>query len=104
MRSGTARMKSDTATTGPSVSRSTRVTYGTRGVWPACMRFHSSVLTASRRNSVHDVADHTSAATPQSWASSCCAFRAHCMPVPEASTCARGAAPTGSTAGAAAYR
>ena len=58
--------------------------YGTRGSLPGCSRLYSSACTASRRSSVQEVTDQTSAATPQSWASSCWALSAHCMPVPEA--------------------
>ena len=68
--SGTALIQSDTATTGPDRPDSTEVTYGTRGSEAGCSRFHDSQASASRRSSVQDVADHTSAATPQSVASS----------------------------------
>src|ERR1043165_6931694 len=91
MRSGTARMKSDTATTGPGASASALVTYGTFGSSAGCRRLYSSVCSASRRSSVQDVADHTTADTPQSWASSSWARSAQPMHVPEARICALGA-------------
>src|SRR5579862_3020923 len=75
--SGTALIQSDTATTGPTASDRTEVTYGTRGPESGCSMFHDSQSRASRRSSVQDVADHTSADTPHSvasisWAVSAC--------------------------------
>src|SRR5699024_7542733 len=88
--SGTARIQSDTASTGPSTSRNTRVTYGTRGLSAGLSRLSWSTSTASRRSSVHDVADQMSAATPHSSDSSCCARNASCMVTPETRIWARG--------------
>ena len=88
--SGTARIQSLTATTGPGRPSSTWVTYGTRCSVSGCSRFHSSQAIASRRSSVHEVADHTDAATPQSSASSFCACRAARMATPDARICAFG--------------
>src|SRR5271169_3346058 len=64
--SGTALIQSDTATTGPGWPDSSEVTYGSRGGSSGCSMFHDSQASASRRSSVQDVADHTSADTPQS--------------------------------------
>src|SRR5215831_14928194 len=88
--SGTALIQSDTATTGPDVSDSEEVTYGTRGGSDGCSRFHDSQASASRRSSVQDVADHTSAGTPQSRASISWAATAWRTATPEARICARG--------------
>ena len=68
--SGTERIQSDTATTGPGSPESAVVTYGTRVSSPGCSMLCDSHARASRRSSVHEVTDHTSAATPQSSASS----------------------------------
>src|SRR6516162_8947862 len=62
--SGTALIQSDTATTGPGAPESTELTYGTRDGSSGCSMFHDSQANASRRSSVQDVADHTSADTP----------------------------------------
>ena len=105
--SGTALIQSDTATTGPAASDSADVTYGTRGVSSGCSMFHDSQASASRRSSVHEVADHTSADTPQSAASSSWARRASRTVTPEARICPRGRAsswPSAAVCGAAAYR
>jgi len=48
--------------------------------------FHDSQASASRRSSVQDVADHTSADTPQSVASSSWARSASRTDTPEART------------------
>ena len=96
--SGTARIQSETATTGPAASPSTDVTYGTRRSAAGCSRLYDSQASASRRSSVHDVADHTSAATPQSDASSSWARSAHGMATPEARTWARGPSADGEAA------
>src|SRR6201998_4862184 len=64
--SGTALIQSDTATTGPTASDRTEVTYGTRGPESGCSMFHDSHASGSPRSSVQDVADHTSAAQPPS--------------------------------------
>src|ERR1700746_713500 len=69
IRSGTALIQSDTATTGPAAPESADVTYGRRGSSPGWSMFQDSQASASRRSSVQDVADHTSADTPQSVAS-----------------------------------
>ena len=50
----------------------------------------SSQAMPSRRSSLHDVTDQTSAATPKSLASSSCASSAHGTPTPDASSWARG--------------
>src|ERR1022692_408362 len=88
--SGTARIQSLTATTGPCCPSSAWVTYGTRCSSSGCSRFHSSQRSASRRSSDQEVADHASAATPQSSASSCCASSAQRSATPEARILARG--------------
>src|SRR6516162_4016616 len=88
--SGTALIQSDTATTGPGASDSAELTYGTRDGSPGCSRFHDSQASASRRSSVQDVADHTSADTPQSAASISWAVRAWRSATPEARIWARG--------------
>src|SRR6516164_6312687 len=88
--SGTALIQSDTATTGPDRPDSTVLTYGTRDGSPGCSRFHDSQASASRRSSVQDVADHTSADTPQSAASISWAVRAWRSATPEARIWARG--------------
>ena len=98
IRSGTARIQSLTATTGPSVPSSFSWMYGLRGWSLGWSRLCSSASIASRRSSVHEVTDQTSAPTPQSCASSCCAFSAHCMPVPDASNCAAGPVVSGAAA------
>ena len=54
--------------------------------------FHDSQASASRRSSVHEVADHTSADTPQSVASSSWARSASRTVTPEARICPRGVA------------
>src|ERR1700720_4166550 len=82
--SGTALIQSDTATTGPGASASAVVTYGTRDGSPGFSMFHDSQTSASRRSSVQDVADHTSADTPQSRASISCAVTACRSAIPEA--------------------
>src|ERR1700720_1829114 len=92
--SGTALIQSETATTGPSESASAVVRYGTRAGSPGCSMFHDSQASASRRSSVQDVADHTSADTPQSVASISCAVTACRSATPEARIWARG---TGTT-------
>jgi hypothetical protein len=98
--SGTERIQSETATTGAPepAPASADVTYGVRGSSSGCSRLCDSTARASRRSSVHEVTDHTSAATPQSSASSCRARSAHGMATPEA----RILAPA--VDGAAAYR
>src|ERR1700683_1424203 len=92
--SGTALIQSETATTGPGAPPSTEVRYGTCGGSSGCSMFHDSQPSASRRSSVQDVADHTSADTPQSVASISCAVRACRSATPEARIWARG---TGTT-------
>src|SRR5690348_4387099 len=82
--SGTALIQSDTATTGPCASASAEETYGTRDGSPGFSMFHDSQASASRRSSVQDVADHTSADTPQSAASISCARSADRSATPEA--------------------
>src|SRR6478672_3297574 len=89
--SGTALSQSDTATTGPGASDSTAITYGSRDGSPGFSMFHDSQASASRRSSVQDVADHTSADTPQSAASISWAATAWRSATPEARICARGA-------------
>src|SRR5258708_12101349 len=84
--SGTALIQSDTATTGPGASASAEVTYGTRDGSPGCSMFHDSQASASRRSSVQDVADHTSAVTPQSAASISCPASADRSATPHATT------------------
>ncbi len=96
--SGTARIQSDTATTGPGASKSTDVTYGTRAGSDGYSRLCDSTASASRRSSVHEVADHASADTPQSAASSCCARSAHGIATPEARSWARGPSVSGPVA------
>src|SRR5262249_25100178 len=98
--SGTALIQSDTATAGPGEPSSADVTYGTRPGSPGCSMFHDSQASASRRSSVQDVADHTSAATPQSAASICWAATAGRTATPEARICARGAVSDSAAAGA----
>src|SRR5580704_16876016 len=88
--SGTALIQSDTATTGPGAPESAEFTYGTRDGSPGCSMFHDSQASASRRSSVQDVADHTSADTPQSAASISRAVRAWRNATPEARIWARG--------------
>src|ERR1700736_1514807 len=92
--SGTALIQSDTATTGPGLPDSSEVTYGSRGGSSGCSMFHDSQASASRRSSVQDVADHTSADTPQSAASISWACSADRSATPEARIWARG---TGTT-------
>src|SRR5580700_1303395 len=92
--SGTALIQSDTATTGPDLPDSSEVTYGSRGGSSGCSMFHDSQASASRRSSVQDVADHTSADTPQSRASISWAVTACRSATPEARIWARG---TGTT-------
>src|ERR1700685_1846171 len=92
--SGTALIQSDTATTGPGRPDSSEVTYGSRGGSDGCSMFHDSQASASRRSSVQDVADHTSADTPQSRASISCAVSACRSATPESRIWARG---TGTT-------
>src|ERR1700749_4706290 len=106
--SGTALIQSDTATTGPGAPDSTELTYGTRDGSPGCSMFHDSQASASRRSSVQDVADHTSADTSQSAASISWAVRAERSATPEARIWARGdetsdrsASPVSPAAGAA---
>src|SRR2546430_12885490 len=82
--SGTALIQSDTATTGPGASHSTAVTYGSRDGSPGFSMFHDSQASAPRRSSVQDVADHTSADTPQAAASISCASTADRTATPEA--------------------
>src|ERR1700751_415487 len=82
--SGTALIQSDTATTGPGASDSTAITYGSPDGSPGVRMFHDSQASASRRSSVQDVADHTSADTPQSAASISCACSADRNATPEA--------------------
>jgi hypothetical protein len=102
--SGTARIQSLTATTGPPWPSSAEVTYGTRGSPSGCSMFHSSQAIASRRSSVHDVADHTPASTPHSCASIRCASSADRTATPDARSCACGrSAFCSSPDGAAAY-
>src|SRR6516165_7165538 len=91
--SGTALIQSDTATTGPEEPARAEVTYGTRGGSAGCSRFHDSQASASRRSSVQDVADHTSAETPQSRASISCAVSAWRSAIPEARIWTRGPDP-----------
>src|SRR4029077_4830015 len=98
--SGTALIQSDTATTGPGASASTAVTYGSRDGSPGFSMFHDSQASASRRSSVQDVADHTSADTPQSAASRSWAAAAWRSATPEARICARGADSDSEAAGA----
>ena len=64
--------------------------YGVRGSLSGLSRSASSHSTASRRSSFHDVTDHTSASTPHSSPSMCCACTAHGIATPEASSCACG--------------
>src|SRR3984957_2244549 len=92
--SGTALIQSDTATSGPGRPASSEVTYGSRGGSDGCSMFHDSQASASRRSSVQDVADHTSADTPQSRASISWAASADRSATPEARIWARG---TGTT-------
>src|SRR5580693_9271900 len=92
--SGTALIQSDTAIVGPTVSASVEATYGTRDGLLGCSMFHDSQASASRRSSVQDVADHTSADTPQSVASMSWAVKACRSAIPEARIWARG---TGTT-------
>src|SRR6478672_1236459 len=87
--SGTALIQSDTATTGPCASASAEETYGTRDGSPGFSMFHDSQASASRRSSVQDVADHTSADTPQSAASISWARSADRSATPEARIWAR---------------
>src|SRR5947209_1927714 len=87
--SGTALIQSDTATTGPGASDSTEVTYGSRDGSSGFSMFHDSQASASRRSSVQDVADHTSADTPQSAASISWARTACRTATPEARIWAR---------------
>src|SRR5271169_275433 len=96
--SGTALIQSETATTGPGASASTDVTYGTRDVSPGFSMLNDSQASASRRSSVQDVADHTSADTPQSAASFSWATRADRNATPEARIWARGPEPSESEA------
>ena len=84
--SGTARIQSLTATTGPGVPSRALVTYGTRASDSGCSRLCWSHSTASRRSSVHEVADQTSASTSQSCSSMLWASSAHGTATPEAST------------------
>src|ERR1700722_20398739 len=93
--SGTARIQSETATTGPGAPSSADVTYGTRVSAPGCSMLCDSQASASLRSSVHEVTDQASAATPQSSASSRCARSAHGIATPEASSCARGVSAEG---------
>jgi len=88
--SGTALIQSDTATTGPGAPESTEATYGSRDGSPGFSMFHASQASASRRSSVQEVADHTSADTPQSAASISWAVRAWRSATPEARIWARG--------------
>src|ERR1700728_5350801 len=88
--SGTALIQSETAIAGPSESASAEVTYGTRDGSPGWSMFHDSQASASRRSSVQDVADHTSADTPQSDASSSEAVTADRSATPDARICALG--------------
>src|SRR6516164_9692919 len=88
--SGTALIQSETATTGPGASESAVLTYGTRDASPGFSMFHDSQASASRRSSVQDVADHTSADTPQSVASISWARSADRSATPEARICALG--------------
>src|SRR5580700_4690902 len=92
--SGTALIQSDTATTGPDVSASAELTYGSRAGASGWSMFHDSQAIASRRSSVQGVADHTSADTPQSLASISWAVSACRSATPEARIWARG---TGTT-------
>src|SRR5579859_5279514 len=89
--SGTALIQSDTATTGPWASARAEDTYGTRDGSPGFSMFHDSQASASRRSSVQDVADHTSAGTPQSEVSMSWARSADRSATPEARIWARGA-------------
>src|SRR5580700_10582612 len=93
--SGTALIQSETATTGPGASASIDVTYGTRDGSAGCSMLNDSQASASRRSSVQDVADHTSADTPQSAASFSWATRACRSATPEARIWARGPEPSG---------
>src|SRR5271165_255509 len=102
--SGTALIQSDTATTGPGRPDSTDVTYGTRDGSPGFSMLNDSQASASRRSSVQDVADHTSADTPQSAASFSWAARACRSATPEARIWARGPPASESGADAGAYR
>src|SRR6516162_2519434 len=108
--SGTALIQSETATTGPGASTSAEVTYGTRAGSDGCSMLNDSQASASRRSSVHEVADHTSADTPQSAASISWAASACRSATPEARICARGAetpvrsAPSSAADGAYGYR
>ncbi len=96
--SGTAFMKSVTATNGPSDADSASVTYGTRGVSVGCSRFHRSAERASSRRALYEVALHRSAATSWFSASSRCASRAAPWAVPLKITVARRLGPSGAAA------
>ena len=80
--SGTVFMKSVTATTGPSASASAWVTNGVRGCSPGWRRFQRSVLSASSRRHLYDVALQHSAATSWCSARSRCASRAARLALP----------------------
>ena len=75
---------------------------GTFAFSPGWFSVHFSASTASRASSFHEVTDHRSAATPQSSASSFCAFWIQGNPTPEASSWIRGASPLPETSGASA--
>jgi hypothetical protein len=96
--SGTAFMKSDTATNGPSPPLRISVTRGVRGFSPGCSRFQRSVVSASSRSALYDVADHRSTATSWCSASSRCASSAASQEVPENRMLARFALPAGASA------
>src|SRR6185312_10201227 len=85
-----ALIQSDTATAGPGAPESTVETYGSRDGSPGFSMFHASQASASRRSSVQEVADHTSADTPQSAESISWAVRAWRSATPEARIWARG--------------
>jgi hypothetical protein len=93
MASGTRRIQSLTATTGPAAPSSAVVTYG-RAPVVGCSRLCCSHSTPSRRSSFQLVTLQTSAATPQSSRSSRCASIASRTAMPLASTWARGPSPS----------
>ena len=78
---------------GPAASASFVVTYGTRASSSGCRKLCSSAARASRRSSVQEVTDHTSALTPHSCSSTSAASSAHGTDTPEASSCTFGPSP-----------
>ena len=86
--SGTARIQSDTATTGPAVFASLAVTYGTGACWSGCRSACRSMDTPSRFSSPQLVTDHTSAATSQLADSMSAARSASGIETPDARICA----------------